>query len=238
MVAAISALLMMLAPGVAGAGGVTPTNTWADLYSSNSTMAGLPIPVGAKVAVFDPQGIRCGEQTVTISGHIAPVMPCYGDDPLTTADEGPTYKEALHFTVDGLAAVVQAVSRNFEPVPPGTPLTWTNQDVWEINLIVPQRFTMTVKLESGEVRLSWPSAGADVALYEIWRATTPYFAPGDADTEQAGTVTAASSLNWSSAAGVGDPELNYTYRLRSVNALSQVVGFSQAVAEFDFPLQR
>lgn len=238
MVATLTALLLMLALAEAGAGGVTPTNTWVDFYSSHSTMAGLPIPVGAAVAVYDPQGTRCGEQTVTIAGRIAPVMPCYGDDPFTTADEGPVQWEALHFTLNGLAAVPQAVSRNLTPVPADTAVAWTNQDLWEINLIAPPRPTVTVVLQSGELRLSWPSVGPDATLYEIWRATTPYFAPGEPGAEQPGAVSPASSMNWSSAAGVGDTETNYTYRVRSVNELSQAVGYSQAVGEFDFAFYR
>jgi hypothetical protein len=238
MVAVISALLMVLVPGVAGADGVTPTSTWVDLYSSHSTMAGVPIPVGAAVAVFDPQGTRCGEQTVTIAGRIAPVMPCYGDDPLSAADEGPRHMETLHFTLNGLAVVPQAVSHNFEPVSPDTPVTWANQDLWEINLYLPPRPVVGVTLESGELRLEWPSAGPDVTVYEIWRATRPYFAPGEPGSEQPGAVTPTGSLTWSGAAGVGDSEVNYTYRVHSVNQLTQTVGFSQAVGEFDFSLYR
>ena len=67
----------------------------------------------------------------------------------------------------------------------------------------------------------------------------PYFAPGAAGAEQPGTVVPAGTpLSWSDAAGVGDVAVNYTYRVRSLNVHAQTVGISQAVAEFDFALQR
>jgi hypothetical protein len=37
---------------------------------------------------------------------------------------------------------------------------------------------------------------------------------------------------------VGDPAVNYIYRVVSLNAASQMAGASQAVGEFDFALYR
>ncbi len=39
-------------------GNVIPTNTWVDFYGTNSTYLAAPVPVGATIAVFDPQGVR------------------------------------------------------------------------------------------------------------------------------------------------------------------------------------
>ena len=58
------------------------------------------MPVGAIVAAFDPQGVMCGQFTVT---HVAwyGLMPCYGDDSTTPQDEGAVVGDPLRFTVNG-----------------------------------------------------------------------------------------------------------------------------------------
>lgn len=233
-------MLSLLALGAAQAGEVTPTNTWMNLYSTHCTFAGLPIPVGTIVAVFDPQGTQCGERVVTTAGYISPVMPCYGDDPFTSVDEGPRQGDLLYFTLNGSAVTPQAVSRNFDPVPLDTPVIWTAMDIWQINLIMPPRPPVTVTLAADELHLEWQPVGDEVVQYEIWRSTAFYFAPGDDGAERLAVVMPDGSapLSWSDGAGVGDTELNYAYRVQSLNTLSQVVGISQAVAEFDYVLYR
>jgi hypothetical protein len=81
--------------------------------------------------------------------------------------------------------------------------------------------TVTAALASAQVRLDWQPVGAEVALYETWRLKAPYFAPGDTGAERPETVTPGGLLSW---AGGGNPEANYTYRVRSLNALSQKWG--------------
>jgi hypothetical protein len=236
------ALLLGFALGVPQGSGVTPTNLSVDLYSSHSVFAGVPIPAKSYVAVFDPQGVQCGEFDKTLPAGWYGIMPCYGDDPTTSGDEGPVAGERLRFTINGVVATPQLVTRNATPVPAGTPATWTqNHDRLEVDLRVPPRPPVTVTLPSGQpaqLRLDWQPVGAEVTRYEIWRSTAPYFAPGNAGAQQPGTVTpdGTAPLSWSAGAGVGDPGVNYTYRVRSLNALSQTVGISQAVAEFDFAL--
>ncbi|MCX6033191.1 MAG: hypothetical protein NT169_28390 [Chloroflexi bacterium] len=230
------ALLLALALGVARGSGVTPTNTWMNLYSSHSTFAGAPIPTGAYVAVYDPQMTQCGEFTVTIAGKYG-IMPCYGDDPTTGGDdEGPLSGERLSFTINGAAVTPQPVARNGTPVPAGTPVTWSSGDRWQVNLILPPRPPVTITLLTNQLRLDWSFAGAEITTYEIWRSTTPYFAPGDPDAERRKAVPSAGPLNWAETGGLGDPTVNYTYRVRSLNVLSQTVGMSQAVGEFEFTL--
>lgn len=217
--------------------GVTPTNLWVDLYSGRSTFASAPIPTGSYVAVFDTQNTQCGQFTTTHAGCYG-IMPCYGDYPGTGGDEGAVPGELLSFTINGVPATPQVITRNGTPVPPG-PATWTQHgDRLQVDLWVPPRPPVTATLGTVQLRLDWLPVGADVARYEIWRATAPYFASGEAGAQMMGTVTpdGIAPLSWSDGAGVGDPELNYTYRVRSVNALSQTIGISQAVAEFDFAL--
>ncbi len=115
-------------------GNVIPTNTWVDFYGANSTYLAAPVPVGAYIAVFDPQGVQCGEFTVIHVGMYG-IMPCYGDDPTTPLDEGAVYGDVLRFTINGLPAQTEAISVNGAPVAPNTVVTWSPvQGLWQVNL--------------------------------------------------------------------------------------------------------
>ncbi len=104
--------------------GVTPTNQWMDLYSTNSTFQGRPLQPGDYVAVFDPQGVQCGEFTVTTTGYYG-IMPCYGDDPNTVQDEGAVSGDRLHFTINGYAATSSPAV-----------VIWNSGERWEVDLSV------------------------------------------------------------------------------------------------------
>ncbi len=131
----LAGLLMGIAdPFAVHSGNVTPTNTWVDFYSTASSYLEVPVPVGAAIAVFDPQGVQCGAATVTFVGKYG-IMPCYGDDPLTPQDEGAVLGDALHFTINGQAAQTEAISVNGAPVPPNTVVVWSPaQSLWQVNL--------------------------------------------------------------------------------------------------------
>ena len=80
--------------------GVTPTNRWIDAYSLDSTYQGAPLPVGAVVEAFDPDGVKVGRFVVTQEGRFGP-MPIYGDDPDTIEDEGTLAGDRLTFKING-----------------------------------------------------------------------------------------------------------------------------------------
>lgn len=130
-------VILCLIPVGAVWGDVTPTNTWIDLYSLNSTYLGQPVPVGAQIAVFDPQGVQCGEFVVTTAGHYG-IMPCYGDDLTTPAeDEGALSGDVLHFTINDAAAQTEAIALNGAPIPATTEVIWNQaQSLWQVNLHV------------------------------------------------------------------------------------------------------
>lgn len=240
LVSAVTAMaLWALAVAAAQGSGVTPTNAWVDIYSSHSSFAGVPIPVGSYVAAFDPQGTQCGERTVTMSGYIAPLMACYGDDSNTSGDEGAVEGDILSFSVNGTWAAVRPRALNFESVPPETPVAWHDKDVWEVDLVVPPQPYVSIAHMPGQTRLWWQPAEAEVSVYEVWRSAELYFIPGEGQAELLGTVAAgAVPLEWYDGAGVANPDLNYAYRVVSRDATSRMVGVSQAVAEFDFALAR
>ncbi len=115
-------------------GAVTPTNTWVDLDSLGSTYLGQPVPVGAQIAVFDPQGVQCGEFAVTRTGWYG-IMPCYGDDLDTPEDEGAVVGDVLRFTINGATAETEAVSVNGNPISATTVVTWDQaRSLWQVNL--------------------------------------------------------------------------------------------------------
>ncbi len=147
-VVGLSTLLWLLVVGVAQGNGILPTNQWVDFYSLNSTYLGQPVPVGAYVAIFDAQGVQCGEYTVTTAGQIA-VTPCYGDDATTPeVDEGAQAGDVLTFEINGRTARTEAISVNGVGVPASTVVTWNYPAdvIWNLNLHV--LFDTQVDLQS------------------------------------------------------------------------------------------
>jgi hypothetical protein len=86
-------------------GTVVPTNKWMNFYGLESALDGQPLPVGAVITARDSQGVVCGEFVVTHVGRYG-IMPVYGDDPSTEADEGAGPGDPLQFYVDGIKAAV------------------------------------------------------------------------------------------------------------------------------------
>ena len=94
-----------LTPTPMPAQGVVPTDKWVMFYSLESTLNGQPLPVGAVIRAYDPQGVVCGQHQVTEAGRYG-LMPVYGDDPLTEVDEGAVPGDRIRLTVNGAAATV------------------------------------------------------------------------------------------------------------------------------------
>ena len=46
-----------------------PTNEWVNFLSANTTLDVSPIPVGAVVDAYDPDGVWCGTFTVHTAGE-------------------------------------------------------------------------------------------------------------------------------------------------------------------------
>lgn len=84
---------------------VVPTTSWMNFYGLESTLDGQPLPVGAVIRAYDPQGVVCGEVLVTHAGWYG-LMPVYADDPLTEVDEGAVPGDRIELTVNGVAATV------------------------------------------------------------------------------------------------------------------------------------
>ena len=80
-----------------------PTPWSVDFFGAQSTFDGRPLPVGAVVRAYDPEGTLAGRASVTLSGWY--LMPVYQDDPATALDEGAQPGDTIVFTVNGHPAV-------------------------------------------------------------------------------------------------------------------------------------
>ncbi|MGQ9585730.1 MAG: golvesin C-terminal-like domain-containing protein [Anaerolineae bacterium] len=93
---------------------VTPSSAWVNFYGVDSYLSGAPLPLGAVVDAYDPDGIHCGHFVVNTVGAYG-LMPVYGDDPSTPGDEGAQTGDTITFTINGFPAT---------PMGPDAP-TWT-----------------------------------------------------------------------------------------------------------------
>ena len=82
---------------------IVPTDTWANFYGVEAVLDGLPVSEGSVITAVDPQGVVCGSFTVVVPGSYG-LMPVYGDDESTEAEEGAVPGDAIEFYIDGVPA--------------------------------------------------------------------------------------------------------------------------------------
>ena len=104
---------------------VIPTNEWVNFLSSNTSFQGNPVPVGAVVDAYDPQGVHCGTFTVTTAGRYG-MMAVYRDYP-GGPDEGAEPGDIITCYINGIRAY---------PFGPDDPIWTTNAAVLEVGLTV------------------------------------------------------------------------------------------------------
>ena len=124
-------LVLTLAYGSTQVSG-DPGPEWVNFFSAKTWFLGEPVPVGAVIAAFDPDGVQCGEFTVGEEGKYG-LMPCYGDEkpPSPTpdpVDEGAEQGDVISFTINDLPAVTSG---------PDDPIWTRHGDKWEVDLRVP-----------------------------------------------------------------------------------------------------
>jgi hypothetical protein len=103
---------------------LAPTNSWMNFYGLECTLDGQPLPAGTVITARDPLGMLCGEFPVTQASRYG-LMPVYGDEPATEADEGAVPGDLLDFYINGIKATVTGPD---EPV-------WTAMgDLKQVNL--------------------------------------------------------------------------------------------------------
>ncbi|MBM4466915.1 MAG: hypothetical protein FJ014_15415 [Chloroflexi bacterium] len=104
-----------------------PAPEWVNFFSSNTTFLGQPVPVGAVIAAFDPDGVQCGKFTVITAGKYG-FLACYRDDDTTEEDDGADPGDEISFTINDLPAV---------SLGPDDPIWTSNGDLLEVDLGVP-----------------------------------------------------------------------------------------------------
>ena len=73
---------------------------WTDYYGTINE-GGVPLPVGAVMQAFDPDGVKCGEVVIRQTGLYG-FLHVYGDDPATSGlDEGAEAGDDVSFVVNG-----------------------------------------------------------------------------------------------------------------------------------------
>jgi len=104
---------------------VIPTNEWVNFFSSSTTFDGSPVPVGAVIEAYDPDGVLCGTFTVNIKGQYG-FLVVYKDDFTTTdIDEGAEPGDTITFYINGHIALPQG---------PTTPVWTSNGDIINVDL--------------------------------------------------------------------------------------------------------
>jgi len=103
-----------------------------------------------------------------------------------------------------------------------------NPGYWPCNTPAAVSGVAATKLNTTDVQLTWSGTGT----FDVWRGTSPYFAPGATGSLQIGDDV-TSPFN---AAGVlGNPAINYTFLVLAQNGCG-ASGPSNRTAEFDFSL--
>ncbi|KPA16026.1 serine protease [Candidatus Magnetomorum sp. HK-1] len=129
------------------------TDNWIDIYGA-VTIDNIPAETGDEVAVFDPDGIVCGQFTVTSPGNYG-FMHVFKDDSSTeNIDEGAIVNDLLTFRIwDSSEEIEISASQN---VLTGTqPLSWTfDGDLFQVNLAANGIFS--IPLHKGWNLISFP----------------------------------------------------------------------------------
>ena len=221
--------------------GVSPSNQWVDLYSIDSEFDGQLLQPGDVVAVFDPDGVQCGEFVVQTEGYYG-LMPCYGDDSDTLVDEGAVTGDVLHFTVNGFAAQTTAITHNGVSVPGDTDIVWNQHgERWQVDLGASGAVSEpSIAIVDTGVELSWDDVGGSVDHYEVWRSATPYFSPGDTGSQRIADnvlpVPGGRVHFIDEDSNLGHPETNDYYLVRTIYTTGRASPSSPSTAAFDFAL--
>jgi len=126
---------------------VTPTPEWVSFWSHSTTLNGNPIPSGAIIDAYDPDGVHCGRDTVRTVGAYG-FMCVYKDDISTPdIDDGAGDGDLIELRICGVVATV--VSSD-DPI-------WSDDSTkFEADLDVDIDFDFT--LDSPEGREGFPNS--------------------------------------------------------------------------------
>ena len=103
---------------------IATTNSWVNVYSTNSTYNGKPLPEGTVITAIGEDGRKLGKTKVRESGSYG-VLSVYGDDSYTAEVDGARRGEQISFLINGQPATITN----------GAHPTWSsNGDLIEVDL--------------------------------------------------------------------------------------------------------
>jgi Secretion system C-terminal sorting domain len=85
-----------------GAGGVSATTRWVNLFSRNLTLEGKVVASGSVIEAFSRDGLKVGSFVMTKNSRFG-FMPVYADDPTTSVVEGVIPGESFTLAVNGVS---------------------------------------------------------------------------------------------------------------------------------------
>lgn len=103
---------------------------------------------------------------------------------------------------------------------------------------IPAVTDLRIALTGGGLQLSWTALNGNVAGYELWRGTAPYFAADPVEAEMIGSCSEAGGVVAcdDTTAAVGDPAVNHFYLAYVIGSGGGRSLSSNRVGEFDFAL--
>ncbi len=227
-------LALLLTGGTARADGschVQPTPYYTEYYGS-LTLDGQPAPAQTLVEAYNGDGVQTGCFVVQIPGVLG-YMRVYGADP-QTGTPGMGYNEPVLFKLGGGTATSD----------PAT-ILWTGDKAQHhITLTAtsapPAVDDLAAQIAGGDIQLTWSDVGGTVDHYEVWRAPTPYFTPGNAGTERIASnvapVPGDAVAYTDGTSHIGNLGINDYYVVLAVNANGDAWPASVYVGGFDFGL--
>lgn len=113
-------------------------------------------------------------------------------------------------------------------------LDWTNGDLKYAHLPAPP-IVLDGELVGGHLQLTWGAVTQASAYWLYGASNLPWFVPGmGPGYEYREVILTPPTTTWSSVAGVGDPNADWTYLVIAVNASGQILTTSNRVGEHDF----
>ncbi len=117
-----------------------PTDKWISAYGGECLLNGQPLPVGAIVQAYDPDGVLCGKFIVDDPGHYG-FMSVYKDYAGSDKDEGANQGDPITLVVNETVTV---------ELGPESPVWSENGDPYNVNLSATQDISMDLTTPGGQ----------------------------------------------------------------------------------------
>jgi len=201
-------------------------------YYGDAILDGASAPIGTLIEASNSDDLQTGCFIVNVPGSYG-YMRVYGADS-DTGIPGMGSNEQVIFKVNGTLAGTMPVE-----------VLWSNdkgQHQVDLNAVSgPDAVDdLNINIAGGNVELSWSDVGGIVNHYDVWRSPTPYFTPGDADTEKIAPSVAPNpggTVNYlDTTHHLTEPGTNDYYKVLAKDGSNNASAGSNGVAAFDFAL--